>query len=159
MDVLPLPLVYAPEQVLLTKCQPVHDVTEELQQFARQMVLTMYQHKGIGLAAPQVDRSIRLIVVDCSTERNAPMVAFNPTILWRQGHLEFEEGCLSFPGEHHTVRRAARIGLAFLGLDGKHHQGTAEGIWAVCVQHEIDHLDGITFDVRARAAARPSGAA
>ena len=150
MDALLLLLVYAPEQILLTKCPPVHALNADLIDLARSMVATMYHHKGIGLAAPQVDRSVRLIVVDCSEERDAPMVAFNPTILWRQGHVEFEEGCLSFPGKHHTIKRAARIGIAFLGVDGEHHQGTAEGIWAVCIQHEIDHLDGMTFDRRAK---------
>ncbi len=151
MDVLPLPLVYAPEQVLQTRCPPVHDPTDDLLLLAQQMVATMYHHNGIGLAAPQVDRLVRLMVIDCSAERDSPLVAFNPTILWRQGHVEFEEGCLSFPGETYMVKRAARIGVAFLGLDGKHHQGKAEGIWSVCFQHELDHLDGITFDQRFRA--------
>jgi len=149
-DVSPLPLVLAPEQVLYTRCPAITELDDDLILLAQRMVATMYLNHGIGLAAPQVGRSVRLIVVDCTPERLSPMVAFNPTILWRQGQIVMEEGCLSFPGETFQVKRAARIGVAFMGLDGKHHQGTAEGLWAVCIQHEIDHLDGVTFDQRAK---------
>ncbi len=109
MDVPALPLILSPDPILETRCPPVQEVTDDLTTLARQMLATMYEHKGIGLAAPQVGHSVRLFTLDCSGD-HSPMVAFNPTILWRQGHVELEEGCLSFPEVFHTVRRAARIG-------------------------------------------------
>jgi peptide deformylase len=109
------------------------------------MAETMYAAPGIGLAAPQVDRHVRLIVVDVSEDKNALRTFINPRIIAREGEAVHEEGCLSVPGIYDKVTRSERIRVEALGLDGKPFTLDADGLLAVCVQHEIDHLDGKVF--------------
>jgi peptide deformylase len=109
------------------------------------MLETMYAAKGIGLAATQVNVHKRVLVVDISEERNQPRVFINPEILLRDGVETSQEGCLSVPGYYDDVERAARIRVRALGRDGKAIEEDIDGLLAVCVQHEIDHLDGKLF--------------
>jgi peptide deformylase len=113
------------------------------------MLETMYDAPGIGLAAPQVGVSRRLLVMDCVKEEGAaprPMVLINPEIIWESPVLgTYEEGCLSIPEQYADVTRPAEVEVAWTGLDGKRHQERFDKLWATCVQHEIDHLDGTLF--------------
>lgn len=146
-----LPLALVAEDALQTRCSPVAEMDQAMLLLTLQGLLPfMYEHGEFGLAAPQVGHLHRLMVIDCTKKQNEPLIAANPAILWRQGTVQSEETCLSFPDETHVVRRAARIGVAYLGFDGEHHQGTAEGIWAARFQHELDHLDGITLAKRCK---------
>ena len=107
-----------------------------------------YDANGIGLAATQVDEHIRLVVMDLSEDRNEPMVFVNPEYKVQKEHklVEFEEGCLSIPGFNHNIARPDNIELKWQDLKGKIHEIKPEGMLSICIQHEIDHLDGITFD-------------
>ena len=109
------------------------------------MLETMYAAPGIGLAATQVNVQKRIVVMDLSEEKNRPQVFINPTLLEREGESESEEGCLSVPGFYEAVQRAARVRVSALDLDGEPFELDASGLLAVCVQHEIDHLDGKLF--------------
>ena len=108
------------------------------------MLDTMYEANGIGLAATQVDKHIRLVVMDLSEERNEPRIFVNPEYEVLDGHnlFEFEEGCLSIPGFNETIARPDKIRLIWQNLSGETLEDTPEGILTVCIQHEIDHLDG-----------------
>jgi len=128
---------------------PIGEITEELRALAADMCEVMYDEPGIGLAAPQVAESVRLIVVDTEwtedgKEKN-PTILVNPEIIDRSGDIVWEEGCLSVPDYTADVERAARVVLRAQDLDGKAIEEEAEGLRAVCFQHEIDHLDGILF--------------
>jgi peptide deformylase len=125
--------------------KPVGEVDERIVRLVDDMAETMYQAPGIGLAAPQVDVRRRIIVVDISEERNDLKVFINPEIVEREGGCETEEGCLSVPGVYAPVTRAERIRVRALGRDGQPFELEAEGLLAVCIQHEIDHLDGKVF--------------
>ncbi len=115
-----------------------------LENLANDMLHTMYEANGIGLAATQVDRHIRLVVMDLSEERNKPQIFVNPEyeILDRHSLFEFEEGCLSIPGFNEIIARPDKIRLIWQNLSGETLEDTPEGILTVCIQHEIDHLDG-----------------
>ena len=117
---------------------------KSLQNLAEDMLETMYDANGIGLAATQVDKHIRLIVMDLSEERNDPRVFINPSykILPDHNLFEFEEGCLSIPGFNETISRPDKIDLKWQDIDGINHSESPEGLLTVCIQHEIDHLDG-----------------
>lgn len=134
--------------ILQTPCEPITEVTEDIRALAANMLETMYDAKGIGLAAPQVGVSKRILVMDCSPDKNQPIVLINPEITVSKGSISFTEGCLSFPGVQYNTKRASYIRLRFEGLDGEGSQATLTGLWAVCFQHELDHLDGITFEKR-----------
>ena len=140
-----LTILEFPDPRLRTKAQPVTQFDAALKELAGDMLATMYAAPGIGLAASQVDRHIQMLVLDVSEEKNAPMVIVNPRILEREGSEVCQEGCLSVPGIFADVERAARIKLAAQDVTGKPIEIEAEGLLAVCIQHEMDHLVGKLF--------------
>ncbi len=140
-----LPILHYPDPRLRNPALPVAGVDEAIRQLLDDMLETMYAAPGIGLAAPQVNVSKRVIVVDISDERNAPLYFVNPEITLRTGVEEMEEGCLSVPTIYEPVQRAARIQVRALGRDGQAYEMAADGLLAVCIQHEVDHLDGKLF--------------
>jgi len=137
-------LVY-PDPRLRTRALPVESVDDEIRKLVDDMAETMYAAPGIGLAAIQVDVPKRVIVIDTSPERNDLKTLINPEIRKFSGAQEMEEGCLSVPGVYAPVTRADRIVVSALDRDGKSYEMEAEGLLAVCIQHEIDHLDGKVF--------------
>jgi peptide deformylase len=137
-------LVY-PDPRLRQKAEPVTRVDASIQKLVDDMAETMYQAPGIGLAAVQVNVAKRVIVIDISPERNDLKILINPEIQARTGEQESEEGCLSVPGIFAPVNRAEEITVSAMDRDGKPYQLQAEGLLAVCIQHEIDHLDGKVF--------------
>ena len=124
---------------------PITDVTGKIATLADDMLETMYAAPGIGLAASQVNVHQRLIVVDISNEKNEPVILINPKIIATEGEREAEEGCLSVPGFYEPVTRPARIEVAAINRDGEPYTLVAEGLLAVCIQHEMDHLEGRLF--------------
>jgi peptide deformylase len=140
-----LTILEYPDPRLRTKALPVGAVDAPLRDLIDDMLETMYAAKGIGLAATQVNVHRRLLVADISEDRNGPRVFINPEILLRDGVETSQEGCLSVPGYYDDVERAARIRVRALGRDGRVFEEDLDGLLAVCVQHEIDHLDGKLF--------------
>jgi peptide deformylase len=144
-----LEVIQFPDPRLRRLSRPVQEVTDEIRQLATDMLETMYDEPGIGLAAPQVGHPIRLIVVDTEwTEEEAdrkPTVLVNPEIQSREGKIVWNEGCLSVPDFTADVERAERVVLRALDLEGNAVVEEVEGLRAVCFQHEIDHLDGVLF--------------
>ncbi|CAH1664940.1 peptide deformylase [Chelatococcus asaccharovorans] len=143
------PIILIPDQRLKTESEPVTDITDEIRTLAADMLETMYDAPGIGLAAVQIGVMKRLLVIDVAgkEEPRAPMVVINPEITWASDE-EFsihEEGCLSIPDYYEEVERPAKIRVRYMDLDGKTLEIDAEGILATCLQHEIDHLDGVLF--------------
>jgi peptide deformylase len=136
-----------PDPRLKKPCEPVAEVTAELAQLASDMLETMYDAPGVGLAAPQVGVMKRLLVMDCIKEGvPEPMVLINPQVIWASEDLSsYEEGCLSIPDQYAEVKRPALVKVRWMGLDGAEQERQFEGLWATCVQHEIDHLDGKLF--------------
>jgi peptide deformylase len=134
-----------PDPRLRTKATPVAVFDEALRRLVDDLLETMYGAKGVGLAASQVDVHKRLLVLDVSETRDQPMVLINPQILSAEGRVPGEEGCLSLPGIYDKLERAARIRVRALDRDGKPFEIDAEGMLAVCIQHEMDHLDGKLF--------------
>jgi peptide deformylase len=140
-----LKILHYPDPLLHTVAKPVAKVTPEIRQLAADMAETMYSAPGIGLAATQVDRHIRLLVVDVSEKKDALLVFINPRILMKEGEIVHEEGCLSVPGIFDKVTRAENIRVQATNLDGETFELDANGLLAICIQHEIDHLDGKVF--------------
>ena len=140
-----LPILCYPDPRLRTKAAPVARVDAKVARLIDDMFETMYAAPGIGLAATQVNVHKRVLVIDVSAERNAPLAFVNPVIEEAEGHAEHEEGCLSVPGFYETVERASHIRVSALGQDGKPFTMTASELLAVCIQHECDHLDGKLF--------------
>ena len=134
-----------PDPRLRKKAVPVEVVDDPLRQLIDDMFETMYEAPGIGLAATQVDVHRRLLVADVSQEKDEPQVLINPEILERDGAAITEEGCLSVPGYYEEIERAEHIKVRYLDRDGNEQESEYEGLLAVCVQHEIDHLDGKLF--------------
>ena len=134
-----------PDPRLRTRAQPVAAVDAAVRKLADDMIETMYAARGIGLAATQVDVHRRLLVIDVSPGHDTPQVFINPEIISREGSAPAEEGCLSLPGIYDKVTRAARIRVRAQGTDGKPFELDAEGLAAVCIQHEMDHLEGKVF--------------
>ena len=138
-----------PDPRLKAVADPVGTVDKELQRLADDMLETMYDAPGIGLAAPQIGVMQRLLVMDCVKEEGAaprPMVLINPSVTWSSDELStYEEGCLSIPDQYADVERPAEVDVTWTGLDGKENQERFNGLWATCVQHEIDHLNGKLF--------------
>ena len=136
-----------PDPVLKQKAEPVIAFDAELRRLADDMLETMYAAPGVGLAAPQVGISRRLIVLDCSPKDapQSPLVAVNPEIVAGDGECCEEEGCLSVPEYYAKVVRQEQVRVRFQDLDGTTREIEAAGLWAVCLQHEIDHLDGLLF--------------
>lgn len=140
-----LAVLHYPNPRLRLKAVPIQGIDEEIKTLARDMLETMYAEGGIGLAATQVDVQKRLVVMDLSEQRNQPVFLVNPEILSAQGEEEMQEGCLSVPGFYETVQRAETIRFRYLTLEGEVVEKETGGLLAVCVQHEIDHLDGKLF--------------
>src|SRR5690606_852727 len=140
-----LPILEFPDPRLRTRAEPVEQVDAALRQLIDDMFETMYAAPGVGLAATQVNVHKRLLVIDVSESRKEPLALINPEILERDGVAETEEGCLSVPGVYDKVRRAERIRVRALDRAGKPFDMDAQGLLAVCIQHEIDHLDGKLF--------------
>ncbi|MBO4330028.1 MAG: peptide deformylase [Rhodocyclaceae bacterium] len=140
-----LPILHYPDPRLHQSATPVTEFTAQLKQLAEDMTETMYAAPGVGLAAPQVNVHKRLVVIDVSEDKNALMVLVNPQILAQEGTQEYEEGCLSVPGVYSKITRAARVRVQAQDLEGKPFEVEADGLLAVCLQHEIDHLDGKVF--------------
>lgn len=140
-----LTILEFPDARLRKKAVPVKAVTAEKRQFIQDMFETMYAHKGIGLAATQVDLHERIIVIDASEEKNQPICLINPEIITQEGKEKSEEGCLSIPGFFEKIERTKKIKIKALSLQGDTFEMLAEGLLSVCVQHEIDHLEGKLF--------------
>ena len=138
-----------PDPRLKKVCDPVAQIDDELRILADDMLATMYDAPGVGLAAPQVGVTRRMLVMDCVKDLKAPprpMVLINPEVTWTSAETNtYEEGCLSIPEQYADVTRPAEVRVRWLGLDGKLHEEGFDGLWATCVQHEIDHLDGKLF--------------
>jgi peptide deformylase len=134
-----------PDPRLRKKAAAVAAVDDALRQFIDSLLDTMYAHNGVGLAATQVDVHKRVIVLDVSETRDQPLVLINPEILSKEGEGPVEEGCLSLPGIYDKLSRATRIRVRALGRDGQPFEMDAEGLLGVCIQHEMDHLDGKLF--------------
>ncbi len=140
-----LEILHFPDSRLRTRARPVDTVDDTLRRLVDDMFETMYAAPGIGLAATQVNVHKRVVVIDLSKEQNEPRVFINPEILERDGEEEMDEGCLSVPGIYERVKRAERIRVRALDRDGEPFELDADGLLAVCIQHEIDHLDGKLF--------------
>ena len=141
-----LTILRYPDPRLHTVAKPVADVNQRLSQLVSDMFETMYEAAGIGLAATQVDVHERLIVIDVSEKRDEPMVLINPELVWRSEETRLgEEGCLSVPGIYDGVERSIAVKVQALNLDGQSQIYEVEGMLAVCIQHEMDHLMGKVF--------------
>ena len=141
-----LPILCYPDARLHTVAKPVAAVDARVRALVGDMLETMYDANGIGLAATQVDVHERLVVIDISEERNAPLVLINPEIVWASPEKQIsDEGCLSVPGVYDGVERSAAVKVKALDRDGQAREISAEGILAVCIQHEMDHLLGKVF--------------
>ncbi|MCE0493674.1 peptide deformylase [Vibrio salinus] len=134
-----------PDDRLRKVAKPVESVTPEIQKIVDDMIDTMYEEEGIGLAATQVNVHQRIVVIDISDTRNQPLVLINPEILEKRGEDGIEEGCLSVPGSRAFVPRAAEVTVRALNRDGDEFTFDAEDLLAICVQHELDHLKGKLF--------------
>ena len=140
-----LPILRFPDPRLKKVAKPVAEVTPALRKLVADMAETMYEAPGIGLAATQVDVHQRVVVIDTSEEKNRLQVFINPVLMSSVGSQLGEEGCLSVPGIYDKVERAERVRVRYLDLDGREQTLDAEGLLAVCLQHEIDHLNGHVF--------------
>ena len=141
-----LPILTYPDPRLHTVAKPVPAVDARIRELIKDMLETMYDANGIGLAATQVDVHERLVVIDTSEERNEPLVLINPEITWASEDKQVgDEGCLSVPGIYDGIERSSSIKVRALDADGQSREISAEGILAVCIQHEMDHLMGKVF--------------
>lgn len=138
-------IIYLPEAALRKNSEPVTEINEELQTLIDDMFETMYDARGVGLAAPQIDINIRLAVIDVTPDKSKTYVLINPEIIEHSGEEDFTEGCLSVPGAYDTVKRSARVKMRATNRDGKEYELEAEGLLAEAIQHEIDHLNGKLF--------------
>lgn len=149
MTAMKRPILLHPDPRLKRKCAPVADLSDELRALGNDMLATMYDAPGVGLAAPQVGVLTRLIVLDCIKEEGEtprPLIMFNPEIIASSDTLNtYEEGCLSIPEHFADVTRPAEVEVRWIDRDGKEHTEGMDRLWATCVQHEIDHLDGKLF--------------
>ena len=143
------PILIHPDPRLKKVAAPVEQITPELRQLGEDMLKTMYDAPGIGLAGPQVGVLKRVIVMDCvkdPEEEPQPMILFNPEITWASEDLAtYEEGCLSIPEQYAEITRPAEVRARWIAPDGSAREDHFTGLWATCVQHEIDHLDGKLF--------------
>ncbi|BAX51466.1 Peptide deformylase 1 [Photobacterium damselae subsp. piscicida] len=140
-----LPVLTFPDDRLRTIAQPVEKVDAEIQQIVDDMLETMYHEEGVGLAATQVNIHRRIVVIDTSSTRDQPMVLINPEITATSGDDGIEEGCLSVPGSRAYIPRAAEVSVTALDRDGQSYRFEADGLLAIYVQHELDHLNGKLF--------------
>jgi len=143
------PILIHPDPRLKKVCEPVPDLSDDLRRLADDMLETMYDAPGIGLAAPQVGVTRRLIVLDCvkdEGEEPRPLVMFNPEVVARSDDTNvYEEGCLSIPDQYAEVTRPKVVDVRWIDMNGNEQSETFDGLWATCVQHEIDHLNGKLF--------------
>ena len=142
------PLIILPDPVLRQVSKPVERVDDDVQKFASDLLETMYDAPGIGLAGIQIGEPLRILVIDLAKEGEpkAPQIFINPEILSRSDERSvYEEGCLSIPDYYAEVERPARVRVRYVDLDGKEREVEAEGLLATCLQHEIDHLNGVLF--------------
>ena len=140
-----LEILHFPDPRLRRRAEPVSVVDEAVRRLIDDMLETMYDAPGIGLSAPQVNVSRRVVTIDVSQDRNAPVCLVNPEIRATSGETETEEGCLSVPGVYEIVKRPEWVRVSALDRSGNSREIEAEGLLAVCIQHEIDHLDGRLF--------------
>jgi peptide deformylase len=140
-----LPILHFPDPRLRHKAQPVTEVNDTIRTLVDDMLETMYAAPGIGLAATQVNVALRVVVIDVSETRNQPLALINAEILEKRGEEEMEEGCLSVPGVYDTVRRAEWVRVRALDRNGQSFELETGDLLAVCIQHELDHLDGKLF--------------
>ena len=140
-----LDILRFPDPKLRIKAVPVETITGKLVKLADQMLETMYQAPGIGLAASQVNVHQCLIVLDISEEKAQPLILFNPRIITQEGEIESSEGCLSVPGFYEPVTRSSQIQVTAINRAGEEFTLEAEDLLAVCIQHEMDHLEGKLF--------------
>lgn len=140
-----LPILTHPNERLHIVAQPVAQVDDRIRTLVADMLETMYAARGIGLAATQVDVHERVVVIDLSEEKNQPLALINPVITHKNGETTYEEGCLSVPGIYDTVSRAESITVEYLDTDGQPQKLDADGLLAICIQHELDHLLGKLF--------------
>jgi len=140
-----LDILHFPDPRLRNRAKAVSVVDETIGRLVDDMLETMYQAPGIGLAATQVNVAKRVVVIDISEEKDQPLCLINPEILEKEGVEQMEEGCLSVPGIYELVTRANQIRVRALDRDGKPFELAAEGLLAVCIQHELDHLEGKLF--------------
>ncbi len=140
-----LNILQFPDPRLRTRARPVTEFDDKLKTLVDDMFETMYHAQGIGLAASQIDCHIRLLIMDISEEKNDPKILVNPEIIQSDGEEEMDEGCLSIPGYYETVCRAQKVRVKAQDEKGDFFEFDAEGLEAVCIQHEIDHLDGKLF--------------
>ena len=146
-----LPIITLPDPILRQKSTPVERVDDELRRTLDDMLETMYDAPGIGLAAPQIGQTIRMFVMDCAAREEEPgserpMVLINPEITWSSEETApYEEGCLSIPDQYAEVIRPAAVRVRYHDVAGAENEEEFDGIWATCAQHEIDHLNGKLF--------------
>jgi peptide deformylase len=140
-----LPILRYPDPRLHQRAAKVDRVDDGIRKLIKDMAETMYAAPGIGLAATQVDAHVRVIVIDIAEARDQLLVLVNPELIAVSGEADYEEGCLSVPGVYEKVRRAERITVRALDADGKPYTREADGLLAVCIQHEMDHLEGKVF--------------
>ncbi len=140
-----LTILHYPDERLRTVAKPVEQIDDKLRAFINDMFETMYEAPGIGLAATQVNFHQRLVVIDVSEEKNQPLVLINPEIVEKQGIEQTDEGCLSVPGIYEPVERAEWIKVRALDRNGEAFEMETDGLLAVCIQHELDHLEGKLF--------------
>ena len=141
-----LPILSFPDPRLRTIAKPVEAVTDQIRQLAADMFETMYAAPGIGLAATQVDQHIQLIVMDLSENKDQPMVFINPKVIPQtEETLPYEEGCLSVPQIYDKVERPSRVKIEAMNLEGEQFEIETDGLLAICIQHEMDHLSGKLF--------------
>jgi peptide deformylase len=140
-----LQILHFPDSRLRKKAQPVDKVNDQVRQTVEDMLETMYNAPGIGLAATQVNIQQQIIVIDVSEDKTSPLCLINPEIITQDGEEEMQEGCLSVPGIFENVKRAERITVRALNKNGEQFDLEADGLLAVCIQHEMDHLNGKLF--------------
>ena len=140
-----LDILHYPDPRLRNRAEAVAALTDEIRSLAADMLETMYHTVGIGLAATQVNVSKQVVVIDISEEKNSPLYFINPEIVRADGVEQMEEGCLSVPGVFELVERAEKVTVQAMNLNGEPFELDADGLLAVCIQHEIDHLNGILF--------------
>lgn len=140
-----LSILHYPDPRLRRKAQPIAVVDESIRKLADDMLETMYQAPGIGLAAIQVNVPKQVVVIDISEDKSSPLVLINPEIVTRQGTAESEEGCLSVPEIFEPVIRAAEITVHYLNREGQKQELRTQELLATCIQHELDHLEGKLF--------------
>ena len=141
----PLEILEFPDPRLRTVASPVKNITDEVVKFTERLLFTMYDASGIGLAATQVNFHQRIIAIDISETKNEPLILINPLIIESDGEIESDEGCLSVPGFYEPVKRFSEIKLEAISVNGESFSLEASELLGICIQHEIDHLDGKLF--------------